>query len=62
MQQLDGKIPDGPLVEKWDRHRMEMKLINPSNRRRFNVIVVGTGLAGASASAKDPTGRRLPTV
>ena len=49
MQQLDGKIPDGPLVEKWDRHRMEMKLINPSNRRRFNIIVVGTGLAGASA-------------
>ncbi len=51
MQQLDGKIPEGPLVEKWDQHRMEMKLINPSNRRRFNLIVVGTGLAGASASA-----------
>ncbi|MCK4791299.1 MAG: FAD-binding protein, partial [Desulfobacteraceae bacterium] len=51
MQQLDGKIPGGPLAEKWDRHRMEMKLINPANRRRFNIIVVGTGLAGASVSA-----------
>ncbi|MCP4925823.1 MAG: FAD-binding protein, partial [Gammaproteobacteria bacterium] len=51
MQQLDGKIPGGPLAEKWDRHRMEMKLVNPANRRRFNVIVVGTGLAGASVSA-----------
>src|SRR5210317_194790 len=51
MQQLDGKIPDGPIAEKWDRHRMEMKLVNPANRRRFSIIVVGTGLAGASASA-----------
>ncbi|HHP7235570.1 MAG TPA: FAD-binding protein, partial [Desulfobacterales bacterium] len=51
MQSLDGKIPAGPLAEKWDRHRMEMKLINPANRRRFTVIVVGTGLAGASAAA-----------
>lgn len=51
MKQLDGKIPGGPLAEKWDRHRMEMKLISPANRRRFNVIVVGTGLAGASTSA-----------
>jgi succinate dehydrogenase / fumarate reductase flavoprotein subunit len=51
MQALDGKIPAGPLAEKWDRHRMEMKLINPANRRRFAVIVVGTGLAGASAAA-----------
>ena len=45
MQQLDGKIPGGPLAEKWDRHRMEIKLINPANRRRFSIIVVGTGLA-----------------
>ena len=51
MQQLDGKIPDGPLPEKWDRHRRELKLVSPANRRRFNIIVVGTGLAGASASA-----------
>ena len=51
MQQLDGKVPGGPLAEKWDRHRVEMKLVNPANRRRFNIIVVGTGLAGASVSA-----------
>ena len=51
MQKLDGKSPGGPLAEKWDRHRMEMKLVNPANRRRFNIIVVGTGLAGASVSA-----------
>lgn len=51
MQQLDGKIPGGPLAEKWDRHRVEMKLVNPANRRRFNIIVVGTGLSGASVSA-----------
>lgn len=51
MQQLDGKIPGGPLAEKWDRHRFDTPLVNPANRRRFSVIVVGTGLAGASASA-----------
>jgi succinate dehydrogenase / fumarate reductase flavoprotein subunit len=51
MQQLDGKVPGGPLAEKWDRHRVEMELVNPANRRRFNIIVVGTGLAGASVSA-----------
>lgn len=51
MKQLDSKIPGGPLQDKWDRHRLELKLINPANRRRFNIIVVGTGLAGASASA-----------
>ena len=51
MQQLDGKVPGGPLAEKWDRHRAEMNLVNPANRRRFNIIVVGTGLAGASVSA-----------
>lgn len=51
MQQLDGKIPGGPLAEKWDRYRAEMKLVNPANRRRFNIIVVGTGLSGASVSA-----------
>ena len=51
MQQLDGKVPGGPLAVKWDRHRVEMELVNPANRRRFNIIVVGTGLAGASVSA-----------
>src|SRR5690625_3732484 len=48
---LDAKIPSGPLSEKWDRHRFEMKLVNPANKRRHTVIVVGTGLAGASAAA-----------
>jgi succinate dehydrogenase / fumarate reductase flavoprotein subunit len=49
--QLDGKIPSGPLAEKWDKHRFELKLINPANKRKFDIIVVGTGLAGGSASA-----------
>ncbi|HEV3146817.1 MAG TPA: fumarate reductase/succinate dehydrogenase flavoprotein subunit [Gemmataceae bacterium] len=48
---LDAKVPAGPLVQKWDRHRFEMKLVNPSNKRKFHVLVVGTGLAGASAAA-----------
>ena len=49
--QLDTRIPAGPIGEKWSRHRFEMKLINPANKRRYDVIVVGTGLAGASAAA-----------
>ncbi|MBW2592497.1 MAG: fumarate reductase/succinate dehydrogenase flavoprotein subunit [Deltaproteobacteria bacterium] len=49
--QLDAKIPAGPLAEKWDNYRGKMKLVNPANKRKFNIIVVGTGLAGASASA-----------
>jgi len=48
---LDAKIPPGPLTQKWDKHRFEMKLINPANKRKFDVIVVGSGLAGASAAA-----------
>jgi succinate dehydrogenase / fumarate reductase flavoprotein subunit len=48
---LDAKSPDGPLADKWDNHRFEVKLVNPNNRRRFEIIVVGTGLAGASAAA-----------
>jgi len=48
---LDAKIPAGPLAQKWDRHRFETKLVNPANKRKFSIIVVGTGLAGASASA-----------
>ncbi|MCA9519395.1 MAG: fumarate reductase/succinate dehydrogenase flavoprotein subunit [Myxococcales bacterium] len=48
---LESQIPSGPLAEKWDKHRFDMKLVNPSNRRKFTVIVVGTGLAGASAAA-----------
>ncbi len=48
---LDGKVPSGPLAEKWDRHRFELKLVSPANKRRHTIIVVGTGLAGASAAA-----------
>jgi succinate dehydrogenase / fumarate reductase flavoprotein subunit len=48
---LDSKIPTGPLEQKWDQHRFAMKLINPANKRKYDVIVVGTGLAGASAAA-----------
>src|SRR5438874_1528864 len=48
---LDARIPSGPLVQKWDKHRFEMKLVNPANKRKFDVIVVGSGLAGASAAA-----------
>ncbi len=48
---FDAKIPEGPLEEKWDNHRFQIKLVNPANKRRFDVIVVGTGLAGASAAA-----------
>jgi len=48
---LDAQIPSGPLTEKWDRHRFELKLVNPANKRKFDIIVVGTGLAGSSASA-----------
>ena len=49
--QLDAKVPGGPLAEKWDRHRFELKLVSPANKRKYNIIVVGTGLAGSSASA-----------
>jgi len=48
---LDSKVPGGPIESKWDRYRFELKLVNPANKRKFEIIVVGTGLAGASASA-----------
>jgi len=48
---MDPKIPSGPLAAKWDKHRFEMKLVSPANKRKFKIIVVGTGLAGASAAA-----------
>jgi succinate dehydrogenase / fumarate reductase flavoprotein subunit len=48
---LDPKAPGGPLPERWNRHRFEMKLVSPANKRKFTIAVVGTGLAGASASA-----------
>ena len=49
--ELNARIPAGPLAEKWDRRKFEMKLVNPANKRKFDVIVVGTGLAGASAAS-----------
>ena len=49
--ELKSKIPSGPLEQKWDSHRFNMKLVNPANKRKYHVIVVGAGLAGASASA-----------
>ena len=48
---LDGHIPSGPIAEKWDKHQFELKLVNPANKRKHTLIVVGTGLAGASAAA-----------
>ena len=48
---LDSKCPSGPVEKRWDKHRFELKLVNPANKRRFHVLVVGTGLAGASAAA-----------
>lgn len=49
--QLDSKTPDGPLAEKWNRHKFDIKLVNPANKRKYDVIVVGTGLAGGAAAA-----------
>ena len=49
--QLDARIPDGPLAQKWDKFRRDAKLVNPANKRKYDIIVVGTGLAGASAAA-----------
>jgi succinate dehydrogenase / fumarate reductase flavoprotein subunit len=49
--ELNARIPSGPIGEKWTKHRFEMKLVNPANKRRYHVIIVGTGLAGASAAA-----------
>jgi len=47
----DSRIPEGPLAEKWEKHKFNVKLVNPANKRKYDVIIVGTGLAGASAAA-----------
>jgi succinate dehydrogenase flavoprotein subunit len=44
---LEAREPSGPVAAKWDRHKFEMKLVNPANKRKYTLIVVGTGLAGA---------------
>jgi succinate dehydrogenase / fumarate reductase flavoprotein subunit len=49
--ELRSKVPDGPLAEKWRKHRFDMKLVNPANKRKHRILVVGTGLAGAAAAA-----------
>ena len=48
---LDSKIPSGPLAKKWEKHRIESRLVSPNNKRKFDIIVVGSGLAGGSAAA-----------
>ena len=48
---MNARIPTGPIEQKWDKHRFELKLVNPANKRKFEVLMVGTGLAGASAAA-----------
>src|SRR2546428_11263421 len=48
---LDARIPAGPIEQKWDRCRYEMKLVNPANRRKHTVLIIGSGLAGAAAPA-----------
>jgi succinate dehydrogenase / fumarate reductase flavoprotein subunit len=49
--ELNSRVPDGPIESSWDRHRLNIRVVNPANKRKYHVIVVGTGLAGASASA-----------
>jgi succinate dehydrogenase / fumarate reductase flavoprotein subunit len=49
--ELRSKVPAGPIELKWDKHRFEMKLVNPANKRKYTIIVVGSGLAGAAAAA-----------
>src|SRR5450759_4982778 len=49
--ELDARVPAGPIETKWEKHQFEMKLVNPANKRRYRILVVGSGLAGAAASA-----------
>jgi len=51
MATLNSNIPPGPLADKWNTYKANMKLVNPANKRKYNVIVVGAGLAGGSAAA-----------
>src|SRR5271167_2513000 len=51
MTDLNSKVPDGPLTQKWEHYKEHAKLVNPANKRKLEVIVIGTGLAGASAAA-----------
>ena len=49
--ELNSKIPEGPIAEKWTNYKFDRKLVNPANRRKYDIIVVGTGLAGGAAAA-----------
>ena len=49
--ELDSKSPSGPIETRWEKHRFNLKLVNPANKRKYTIIVVGTGLAGGSAAA-----------
>jgi succinate dehydrogenase / fumarate reductase flavoprotein subunit len=49
--ELNSRVPEGPIAQKWDKHRFDLKLVNPANKRKFRILVVGSGLAGASAAA-----------
>src|SRR5437868_2464094 len=51
IKKLDGKTPTGPIADRWNEHKFHMKIVNPANKRKYSVIVVGTGLAGGSAAA-----------
>ena len=52
--ELESNVPDGPIEQKWTRHKFDMKLVNPSNKRKYSVIVVGSGLAGCALTATSP--------
>src|SRR5262249_50956683 len=54
MATLDSKVPAGPLADKWRKHKVDIKLVNPANKRKYEIIVVGAGLAGSSAASSLP--------
>ena len=58
-EQLNGRIPEGAIQDKWDERKFSVKLVTPANRRKFRVVVVGSGLAGASAAAIKRAYRQL---
>ena len=55
IMELKANAPTGPLATAWTRHKFEMKLVNPANKRKFNLIIVGSGLAGATSSSPGRT-------
>ena len=62
MTKIDSKIPEGPVAEKWTNYKAHQKLVNPANKRRLDIIVVGTGLAGASAAAHTLSLRKVVSM